>query len=312
MSSNSTNDKKLIQFSITMGCLYTTAGVVWGLLIQSGIILFDAIYSGVSILLSMMTMYALVMISKDNSFDSNQFHQSSFHMGRTAVEPLVNLVKSFVIISICLYGFVSAVLVLHNGGAENNESFSGIAYGLITALICLSSWGYLKYCSQEQNDLIQAECEQWLVDAIFSLLVVVSFVISHLMMTTDSLKHLASYVDPISVILATLYFIKVPITRLVKSIKELLVMAPDESVQQEIEDILRPLSSRYSFDDHVARITKTGRQLFVDITFIDTTPSRMFEIQELDKIRVDVESCLKPLSNHLWLTISFTHDRYWA
>ncbi|MCF7483556.1 cation transporter [Vibrio sp. J1-1] len=312
MSSNSTKDKKLIQFSITMGCLYTTTGVVWGLLIQSGIILFDAIYSGVSILLSMMTMYALVMISKDNSFDSSQFHQSSFHMGRTAVEPLVNLVKSFVIISICLYGFVSAVLVLHNGGAENNESFSGIAYGLITALICLSSWGYLKYCSQEQNDLIQAECEQWLVDAIFSLLVVVSFVISHLMTTTDSLKHLASYVDPISVILATLYFIKVPITRLVKSIKELLVMAPDESVQQEIEDILRPLSSRYSFDDHVARITKTGRQLFVDITFIDTTPSRMFEIQELDKIRVDVESCLKPLSNHLWLTISFTHDRYWA
>lgn len=305
-------ERQLIQFSIAMGTVYTIAGITWGILIQSGIILFDAIYSGVSILLSMLTMYALLVINKDNSFDANQCHNSSFHMGRTAVEPLVNMVKSIVIISICLYGFVSAVLVLHQGGAENNNASSGIYYGITTALICVGSWGYLKFLGQQHNDLIQAECEQWMVDAVFSLLVVVSFTISYLFNQTESLQHLAGYVDPMTVIVATLYLIKVPINRLIKSTKELLVMAPDETIQQQIKQVLQPFLAQYDFDNQITRATKTGRQLYVDVTFIIDKPERSFRIEQLDKIRTEIESQLKLINDDLWLTVSFTNDRYWA
>ncbi|EHV9720158.1 cation transporter [Vibrio parahaemolyticus O1:K58] len=310
--STKNQERNLIQFSIAMGSIYTLVGVIWGILIQSGIILFDAIYSGVSILLSMMTMYALVIISRDNSVDAEQYRKSNFHMGRTAVEPLVNMIKSLVIISICLYGFVSAVLAIHQGGVESENTFSGIYYGLITASICTCSWFYLKFFSKQHNDLVQAECEQWMVDAIFSLLVVVSFVISQIMTKTELLQNIAGYVDPISVIVATTYFIKVPVKRLIKSIRELLVMAPEKSIQQEIDHVLQPFLSLYSFDEHISRTTKTGRQLFVDITFVIGEPNRKFEIQQLDEIRSQIEANLKPLCSNIWLTVSFTHDRYWA
>lgn len=305
-------ERRLIQFSITMGSVYTLVGITWGLVIQSGIILFDAIYSGVSILLSIMTMYALVIIGKDDSFDAGQVHKSRFHMGSTAVEPLVNMVKSLVIISICLYGFVSAVLILLGGDVESFNAFSGIYYGLITAVICICSWCYLKYFGKGQNDLIQAECEQWMMDAIFSILVVVSFLISYLMSQTESLQHFARYVDPASVIIATLYFIKVPINRLVASIKELLVMAPEDTIQHDIEQALLPFLERYDFKDKIARATKTGRQLSVDITFVVGNSDRSFEIQQLDSIRKDIEESLKHLSDNLWLNVCFTNDHYWA
>ncbi|UTT87302.1 cation transporter (plasmid) [Vibrio pelagius] len=305
-------ERRLIQFSIAMGTIYTLVGVAWGLVIQSGIILFDAIYSGVSILLSMMTMYALAIISKDDSFDAKNIRNSRFHMGSMAVEPLVNMVKSLVIISICLYGFVSAILVLQNGGAESANAVSGVYYGLITALICTCSWCFLKFVGRNQNDLIQAECEQWMVDAIFSVLVVFSFMASYWMSQIETLRVFARYADPVSVIVATLYFIKVPINRLLTSIKELLVMAPDETLQKDIEHALQPFVSQYGFTDHIARATKTGRQLSVDVTFIVGDSKCDLDIQQQDQIRQEIERCLNPLSDNLWLGVCFTHDRYWA
>lgn len=305
-------EHRLIQFSITMGTVYTVVGIAWGLMIQSGIILFDAIYSGVSILLSIMTMYALVIVSKDESFDAEKIHKSRFQMGSTAVEPLVNMVKALVIISICLYGFVSAVLVLVSGGVDSSNATSGIYYGLITAVICVCSWCYLKYFGKDQNDLIQAECEQWMVDAIFSLLVVMAFIISFLMSQTESLQYYARYVDPASVIIATLYFIKVPINRLIRSTKELLVMAPEGSTQADIDTALQPFLSRYDFTQHITRATKTGRQLSIDVAFIVDDSARTYNVHQLDQIREDVEQSLQSLSDNLWLNVCVTSDRHWA
>ncbi|WP_394149108.1 cation diffusion facilitator family transporter [Vibrio maritimus] len=313
MSTNAhKKEHRLIQFSIAMGTIYTTVGIAWGLIIQSGIILFDAIYSGVSILLSMITMYALVIISKDDSFDAQNIPNSRFHMGSMAVEPLVNMIKSLVIISICLYGFASAILLIINGGSESANAFSGVYYGLITALICSCSWCFLKYFGRNQNDLIQAECEQWMVDAIFSVLVVLSFLLSYWMSQTETLRGLARYIDPLSVIIATLYFIKVPFNRLLISTKELLVMAPEESIQNDIEKALRPFVSKHSFSDYFVRATKTGRQLSVDVTFIVGDSMSHFDIQQQDSVRKKIEQRLTPLSENLWLSVCFTNDLYWA
>lgn len=313
MSTNAhKKERRLIQFSIAMGTIYTTVGIAWGLIIQSGIILFDAIYSGVSILLSMITMYALVVISKDDSFDAQNIPNSRFHMGSMAVEPLVNMIKSLVIISICLYGFASAILLIINGGSENANAFSGVYYGLITALICSCSWCFLKYFGRNQNDLIQAECEQWMVDAIFSVLVVLSFLLSFWMSQTETLQGFARYIDPLSVIIATLYFIKVPLNRLLISTKELLVMAPEESIQNDIDKALRPFVSKHGFSDYFVRATKTGRQLSVDVTFIVGDSMSHFDIQQQDSVRKKLEQRLTPLSENLWLSVCFTNDLYWA
>ncbi|EKO3953999.1 hypothetical protein DXJ58_04085 [Vibrio fluvialis] len=70
-----------------MGRINAFVGVIWRSLIQTGIIFFDAIYSGVSILLSMMTMYALAIISKGNLLILKNIEQVIFTWGERPLNP---------------------------------------------------------------------------------------------------------------------------------------------------------------------------------------------------------------------------------
>lgn len=72
------SERSLLLFSLWMGVMFTGLGISWGLAIHSGVILFDGIYSGFSIILSMMSIIALRMLS--------QPEDDNFLFGRMALE----------------------------------------------------------------------------------------------------------------------------------------------------------------------------------------------------------------------------------
>jgi predicted Co/Zn/Cd cation transporter (cation efflux family) len=301
---------KILKFSIFMGGLYTIIGISWGIAIQSGIILFDAIYSGVSIILSVMSLYALNLVNNDEQHHLG-VQKSSFQMGRTAIEPLVITIKSIVIIVICLYGMANAISAIIGGVEEPMNAMAGMGYGMITSAICLSSWLYIKKTGKDMPDLVQAESEQWLVDTAFSVLVIISFVISYIL-GQMSMGNIASYIDPAAVIITSLYFIQVPGKRLIQSIKELLIMAPDADIQQHLTRTANEVSRNHKLGMPVVRSTKTGRQLAVDITFVLDTQNNQLTLNDFDKFRSEIEAKLKPLEFDLWLNVSFTYNSEWA
>lgn len=301
---------KILKFSIFMGGIYTLIGVSWGIAIQSGIILFDAIYSGVSIILSVMSLYALNLVNNDEQ-SHLAVKKSSFQMGRMAIEPLVITIKSIVIIVICLYGMANAVFTIIGGVEDQMNAIAGMGYGVITSIICLSSWLYIKTKGRNMPDLVQAESEQWLVDTAFSVLVIISFVISYGLEHT-SMAYLAAYIDPLAVILTSLYFVQVPGKRLVQSLRELLVMAPGDDIQEQLNRTANHISSSYHLGTPVVRSTKTGRQLAVEITFVLDKQNDQLTLKDFDRFRAEIEAQLKPLGFALWLNVSFTYNPQWA
>jgi len=64
------DERSLLHFSLWMGVLFTVLGIVWGVAIQSGVILFDGIYSGFSIILSILSIIALHLVNQpdDHTF----------------------------------------------------------------------------------------------------------------------------------------------------------------------------------------------------------------------------------------------------
>ena len=78
-------ERSLLLFSVWMGILFAVLGISWGLAIQSGIILFDGIYSGFSIILSMLSILALRLI--------NQPDDDTFQFGRMAFEPKIDAAR---------------------------------------------------------------------------------------------------------------------------------------------------------------------------------------------------------------------------
>jgi predicted Co/Zn/Cd cation transporter (cation efflux family) len=286
-----------------MGVVFSVLGVFWGLAIQSGVILFDGIYSGFSIILSILSIIALHLV--------NQPDDQSFQFGRMAFEPLVIALKSIVIVGVCSYGIVtSSILILH-GGSTSSSSHLGMLYAVISIAACLFSWLYLRVRGRDMPDLVQAESEQWLIDTVVSTVVLLSFLASHLMSATPY-EFIVPYIDPGMVVLASVYFIRVPLARLIASIRELLLMAPEGDMQAQLSTRVESIARAHNYTEAVIRSSKIGRELAVDITFLAPPDSGKVAIDTLDNIRAEVEQSLSELGYKLWMNIVFTKDRRWA
>lgn len=297
------NERSMLLFSFWMGVMFTAMGVGWGLAIQSGVILFDGIYSGLSIILSMLSIAALGMI--DKPADDN------FQFGRMALEPLVLALKSVVIIGVCVYGAVTAVVHIRTGGLESTSSLLGMLYAAVSIAACLLSWLYLKIRGKNMPALVQAESEQWAMDTIFSSIVLVSFLLSYLLSFTPW-NEAVPYIDPGMVLLASIYFVRVPLRRFVASLRELLMMAPASTVRDDLNRRIEVLAKMHRFDGAKVRVAKIGRELAVDIAFLAPSGFGKVDIEYLDRIRAEVEDSLSHLDLKLWTNILFTKDRRWA
>jgi predicted Co/Zn/Cd cation transporter (cation efflux family) len=92
----------------------------------------------------------------------------------------------------------------------------------------------------------------------------------------------------------------------------LLLAAPDNEIQQQLADQVDEVVRARGFADAVVRSSKVGRELAVDIAFIGHAGSGLVELEELDRIRSEMEQRLSPLGFKLWMNILFTLDRRWA
>ena len=300
---NNRLEQHLLRFSVWMGVFFTFLGVIWGVAISSGAILFDGIYSGFSIILSLLSLLA--------SRQVQQPRDKHFHFSRSTIEPLVTALKSIVIIGVCIYGIVGACINVIHGGAKVTSSLSGMLYSVIAVAACACSWLYLKNKGKNMPDLVQAESEQWLIDTVFSVCVFLSFLISFLLASTVYAKWVP-YIDPGVVLLVSTYFIYTPLARFISSMREILQMAPDESVQKQIEEKLAEITKTGPYIEALWRSTKIGRELTVHIAFIVNEDTGKIDITELDNVRAEVENKLLTLGYRLAINIQFTKDRRWA
>jgi predicted Co/Zn/Cd cation transporter (cation efflux family) len=298
----SDSEKSLLLFSLCMGVFFAVLGVAWGVVIQSGVVLFDGIYSGISIILTMLSILATRVI--------NQPDDDTFQFGRSAFEPLVVAFRSIVIVAICSYGIVTALLTIQSGGRLDTDSAGGIYYGLVSMVACLFSWYYLKRKGEGMPDIVQAESEQWLLDTVLSAAVTLSFILAYLLSMTR-FAGVVPYIDPLTVILGSLYFVRLPLARLFSSVKQLLLVAPEDSIQQQLRVEVEAVAADHGFTDIVLRSSTVGRQLAVDIAFIDES-DRSFQLSEMDTIRAELSDRLSAMQYDVWMTLSFTRDRRWA
>ena len=297
-------EQNLLKFSIISAIFFALLGFIWGFSINSKMLIFDGIYSFISVILSGISLYVSDLIKKDDD--------ERFQFGRSQIEPIAIVFKSLAIFSICLYAFLSALVDIFNGGSETNIE-SAMLYSVIATIACLGSWFYisLKMKKIKNSNLLMVEKYQWLMDTLLSSAVLIGFFIAYCLEGTKY-SNLVKYIDPFMVILVTSYFFKMPISTLKSSIKELLLMAPDPEleIQESLDIICEEKKSKYDFEDYVTRVAKTGRELSIEISFINTDKNFNLNLYKSDLIRDEVE---KELNNKtelkLWLTISFLNSK---
>ena len=266
-------------------------------------IIFDGLYSLISLVLTMITLYINKFMAKKEL--------DKFPFGKYILEPLIISVKSLAIVAMCLYSLLGAVKDMINGGNAVEFGFA-IVYSIVSVVGCGLIYIYMNTKGNKiSSDLIKVEANQWLMDTLLSLGVLVGFLIAMALRNTR-FSMINNYIDPIMVIVVSVIFIKFPMESFINSFKEILCFKADDEINDDICLVVKEIEKEYNFQDSISRVTKVGGELRIEIDFIYDKESKFKNLDQMDCVREEVYNAIKHINYKKWLNISFTGDRKWA
>lgn len=264
---------------------------------------FDGLYSLVSLGLAL---FAIITTNFINKKDLKKYP-----FGKYNLEPIIVIVKSIVLLLMCSISMLSAIRQVFNGGNNVEEGFA-LSYALISSIGCTLVYLYMKKLSKNLNsEIVKAESNQWLMDSMLSVGVLVGFIIS-IVLKAIGFNSLSKYVDPGMVILSSSIFLKMPITSIIECFKELICSSANDEINLDINNLVREIEEKYVLEDSIARVAKVGRELRIEIDFIVSNESKIKSVDDMDKVREFIDKNTNHFDLKKWLNISFTKNRKWA
>jgi cation diffusion facilitator family transporter len=298
----SARDQRLLMLSIWASAGFAVMSSVWGIISGSSMIVFDGLYSFVSIGLSVLAVLALRF--------SRRGADERFPWGRDAAEPLVVVIKAATLGALCAYAAVGGILDIVNGGREIAVG-SAVVYAAVATLGGLTVALVLRRAGWDASDLVRAEAAEWLGDALLSVGVLIGFLVAYGLVAAGR-ADLAAYVDPGMVTLVSLAFLWVPTKLIVSSLRQILSMAPEPDVLDRLRECVATVEERYAFSESFLRASKVGNRMDIEIDFVVGAKSPVRTIADSDTVRQDLHEQLGALGYERSVVVTFTADRRWA
>ena len=298
-TTGSATEQRILLLSIVAGGTIGAVGVVWGWVSGSHAILFDGVYTSLSLLLSWLSLRASKIVAAGPT--------TNYPFGREALAPLVIMVQGLALLGTLGYALVSSVMALFQGGSEV-EAGSGMAYGAITAVAAFAVWWYMRGYGR-RSDLVRAEAAQWLAGLGLSVGMFAAFGVA-LALGGTAWSGLAGYVDPAVVIVACVLFVKIPLDMVRTTVRELLEGAPPESVQAPVRVIVAAVTAEFGLPDPVVRMSKLGSKLYVELDYL--VEAGRHDISFSDDVRHALTDALAQQPYAVWLNVDLSTDADWA
>lgn len=287
------NENKVLTFSAILASGFALGGLVLGLWVGSLVIVFDGVYSLISLLLTLLSLAAAWYIQKPSD--------SQFPFGRAVIEPIVIIIKAASILGVVMYALYSAVEALFAGGRQVDASIATL-FGVVNVVGCGYAWWVIANKSKQYSSgLIEAEAKQWKMDTLLSLVVTVGFVVAWFI-SLSPLREYAVYADPAMMVCMSFYFIKVPFDMLKDALRELLMMSPDKELCQKVDNDISAVEQEMPQDIQVTGVTKIGRELRVDVSIL--TNKKSIEIDDIERTRSKITRRLSSLPYDLQLNLN--------
>ena len=292
----SLNEKRILTFSALLASGFAGGGLILGLLVGSLVIVFDGVYSLVSLLLTLLSLAVSRYIERPS--------KTEFPFGKAILEPVVIAIKGSVILLVVSYSLYSAVQAMFSGGREVDASIATL-FGVVNVIGCGYGWWYIANKSKRfTSGLIEAEATQWQMDTLLSVAVTLGFIAAWLVSISPYAEY-AVYADPMMMILMSFYFIKVPFDMLKEAMRELLMMKPSDEIVTAVDQEVSALDKQVSQQLQVAGVTKVGRELRVNLEV--HAKGKQVHVAELEKTRRILKDKLSKLSLDLNLTMNIAN-----
>ena len=292
-----------IRVSVAGSLSMALLGVGFALLTASEAIMLDGLFSLIGFALGLLSLKVSKMVRQPDD-DRYPFGYASF-------EPLLNLCKGLIMGFLSLLALYSAVVALWHGGRAINTG-AAIVYAATATIGCFGIALYQRKKFRETSSpIVEVDYKNWVVDGAVSAAVGMAFVAAWLMSGT-SWEPFLPYVDPAVVILIVIITLWIPYEITHVNLRELLNAAPDPSYLQGIETRIAPLLSHPDMLQHVPRLLKMGRNLYLNLYVVVAPGSRWQALPEQDSFRENVKEALAGTYPNLVADVVFTEDARWA
>lgn len=299
----STTDKAILErralfLSIAGMGIMALAGVGFAIVSHSDAILLDGVFSSIGLVLSILTYKVAQLVKRPDD--------EHFNYGYNHFVPQLNMVKALLMIVLCVFALGSAINTVLTGGTDIELGLA-VAYALIATTSCVVVAVILqRVATRTGSVLVAVDRQSWIVDALISGAVLISFVAGYLIDGT-SLERYLLYLDPLVVTLLVIIAVPVPAQIFRASLRETFLMAPQEEGADVRERVAGALANE-AVVDHRVRIVKFGNVLNVLVHAQLDGDHAFRSATDLDAIRNRVKQALDELGFLVYLDLVFVGD----
>ncbi|MFW9079361.1 cation diffusion facilitator family transporter [Pseudomonas sp. P2757] len=295
-------EQSLLKQSTLLMFAVSIAGIVTGFISGAESILFDGFFSLIATFIKVLMLITARLIAKQSN------HR--FQFGFWHLEPMVLLIEGSFLFLIAIYAFLNGVFGIISGGREV-ELGMVIIYAAVFTVIEFAYFFYIRHRNRKiKSTLIQFDNISWLVDAMLSVGLLVSF-LTALLLKSQGYDEWALYVDPLILILLALSMLA-PAFKIVRpALRDVLGIAPN-TLDEQVRQVMEAAKVEHGFDDYMSYVQKHGRARFIEIHVILPSDYRLESVGQLDVLREDISARLGKPDAARWLTISFTGDKKWV
>lgn len=294
-------ERTALKISLIGTIFVAVLGISYGLYVESSAILLDGMFSLLSMGMTGLSLYTAYLVSKPDD--------AQFQFGYAHLEPLINVVNGFMILITCVCAFVMGIQTIIAGGHDIILKDT-LIYAIVSTISCFSIYSIEKHIARSvDSELVRIDSQEWLIDGILSAAILVGFVF---VMICDELGYTKwnAYIDPILVTSLAIAASILPIKVLRRNLKEVLLVAPQDGVQQHVDQVIAALSQKYDFDDYTHHFAKIGRQYDLEINIL-VKDDYKWSTKRQDYIRQQIWDQLSDELGETWLSVSFTGQERW-
>ncbi|RAX57060.1 cation transporter [Helicobacter monodelphidis] len=297
----SKKEQFVLNVSLFFAVILAIFGIFYGLYIGSKAIIFDGFVAFLSVALIMLSVVTSKYIFKEDD--------DIFQYGYTRFEPMVNVFKSLILLLVCLYALINGVHGILEGGYR--VEFGGaMVYSFFSMILCIVIWVYTNRCGKHlQSPLISVDSLEWLIDSVLYLGGFVAFGAIYLL-DEENVSVWALYVDPALVIVLAIILASMPLKVFIQNLADLAMVAPKE-MDDKIDHILQEIAQKYRFKNYDTHVAKSGRFYMVEVNILLDSHRGIQTVDDMDRIRDEIEQGLELPSYKIWLSVSFTKDPKW-
>jgi predicted Co/Zn/Cd cation transporter (cation efflux family) len=297
------HEQKYLKISALGNVVVGTVGITVAAVSSSQAILLDGLFNLTYFATGLFTVRVASLVAGGDD--------ERFPHGYAFFEPLINGMKGMLVLGVSIMALVGAVQALLAGGRAI-EVGPAVGYGIIASMACWVVAMVTRRGAQVTGSpLVQADAENWIVNAAISSCVLLAFA-GIVVLQTMGLDDAVPYVDPVIVLTIVLISIGVPVRMAKNALLGLLNRAPSSDVVQQVTDIVDANLAALPVEERFVRVVQPGRQRMVLVHVVLPTEYRPDGLREFDTIRSRTHEALCEAHVATFVDVLFTTDRKWG